>query len=298
MIALPPGCDVAAARRALTQAFRAAGLDTPDVDARVLTGHALGLDHAGLAAEGPRRLTETERATIAGLAARRLAREPVARIVGQWEFWGLPLVLGPATLVPRPDTETVVEAALAAIDRDGPRTRSLRVADLGTGTGALLLALLSELPEAFGVGTDISVDALKTAHANARALGFAGRTAFVVCDFGRALASCDLVVSNPPYIASAEIAGLEPEVRRYDPPAALDGGADGLDAYRAIAADATRLLAPGGHLVVELGSGQGPAVAGLLTAAGLVVTEPPRPDLGGIPRALRAGRRFRSPGNP
>ena len=290
MIALPPGADVAAARRALTQAFRTAGLDSPDVDARILVGHALALDHAGLAAEGPRRLTAPERTAIGALAARRLAREPVARIVGQWEFWGLPLALGPATLVPRPDTETVVEAALAALDRDGPRSRALRIADLGTGTGALLLALLSEFPLAFGVGTDISVDALRTARDNARTLGLAGRTAFVAGDFGRALAGCDLVVSNPPYIASPQIAGLEPEVRRHDPLAALDGGPDGLDAYRAVAADAGRLLVPGGHLVVELGAGQGPAVAGLLAAAGLAATEPPRPDLGGLPRALHARR--------
>ena len=187
--------------------------------------------------------------------------------------------------MPRPETETVVEAALAAIDSDGPRTRALRIADLGTGSGALLVALFSELPNAIGIGTDVSREALAAARDNAGRLGLASRAEFAACDFGAALAgSFDLVVSNPPYIASADIAALPPEVR-HDPRRALDGGADGLDCYRTIAGQAPGLLKPDGHLVVELGIGQESAVAALFRSAGLVPS-PARPDLSGIPRAL------------
>lgn len=181
---VPPGTSLAAARRILAQAFRAAGLDSPELDARVLAGHALGLDHARLMAAAERPLAAEEAARVAALAARRLAREPVARIVGRREFWGLALAVAPAVLVPRPETETVVEAALARLDRRGP----LRVLDLGTGSGALLIALLRELPRAFGVATDRSPAALHLARANAAAHGLADRAGFVACDFGAALA--------------------------------------------------------------------------------------------------------------
>jgi release factor glutamine methyltransferase len=281
-LALRAGTSVAAARRALARAFRDAGLDSPDLDARVLVGHALGLDHTGLVAAGDRPLSAQEATALAALAARRLAREPVSRIVGNREFWGLTLAVTPAVLVPRPETETIVEHALAQVDDPA------RILDLGTGSGALLLALLSECPNAFGVATDLSTPALETARANAVALGLAARAAFVRCDFGAALVGgFDLIVSNPPYIASHEIATLAPEVRDFDPRLALDGSADGLDAYRAIAADARRLLAPGGTLVLELGLDQAGAVAALLRAAGLEVAEPV-PDLAGIPRAISA----------
>jgi release factor glutamine methyltransferase len=224
---------------------------------------------------------------MSALAARRLAREPVARILGIKEFWGLPLRIGAETLVPRPETETVVEAALAAIDHGGPRTRVLRIADLGTGSGALLLALLSELPNADGVGTDVSVATLGTARANAERLGLSRRARFVACDFAAALggARFDLVVSNPPYIASGDIAALAPEVR-CDPHRALDGGSDGLDAYRSIAAQAPRVLKSGGHLVVELGMGQASGATALFMGAGLE-SALLRADLAGIPRALQ-----------
>ena len=284
---LVPGVSVGTARRLLAKAFRDAGIDSPELDARILAGHALGLDHSALAASSERPLETEEVVTLTELACRRLEREPIAHIVGMREFWGLPLQVTPATLVPRPETETIVEAALAAIDATGPRTRALRILDLGTGTGALLLALLSELPQAFGVATDCSLAALKTARGNAERLALASRARFVACDFGAALAGgFDLVVSNPPYIASGEIAALAPEVRR-DPRLALDGGPDGLACYRAIATDAARLLAPGGHIVVELGLGQEAAVAGFMKAAGLAVS-PARHDLLGIPRALVA----------
>jgi release factor glutamine methyltransferase len=278
---------VAETRRALARAFRTAGLDAPEADARILVGQALGLDHAGLAAAANRALAADEADAVAALAARRLAREPVARIVGSKEFWGLRFRLTPATLVPRPETETVVEAALAAIERLGARMRTLHIADLGTGSGALLLALLSELPNADGVGSDISLEALSCARANAAALGLADRAMFVACDYGAALAGpLDLVVCNPPYLVRSEIAMLAPEVRDYDPARALDGGPDGLDGYRALAADARRLLAEDGILIVELGAGQCGAVEAIFTAAGLRLAALPHNDLSSIPRAL------------
>ena len=284
---LTAGLTVAQARRWLADAFRQEALDSPELDARLLTGYVLGLDHAALVAQGDRKLADQETAKLHKLALRRLEREPVARILGVKEFWGLPLRLNEATLVPRPETETVVEEALAAIDQAGPRTRRLRIADLGTGSGALLLALLHELPNASGFGTDISPEALDAARDNAERLGVAPRAEFIICDFGEALAgSFDVLVSNPPYIASGDIATLSPEVQR-DPRRALDGGADGLDGYRTIARQARNLLQPDGHLVVELGIGQESDVAALFRAAGLVVP-PARPDLSGVPRALHA----------
>ncbi len=260
---------VAGARRAWANKFRACGIDSPELDARMLVGHALGLDHAALAAAAAARsLNIDEENAIGALAQRRLAREPVARILGWKEFWSLPLRVDASTLVPRPETETVVEAALAAIDADGLRSRPLRIADLGTGCGAILLALLSELPHALGVGTDASAAALSVARDNASRLGLA-RARFVACDVAAALRGpFDLIVSNPPYIASADIATLAPEVRDFEPRRALDGGADGLDFYRAIAAAAPALLAPGGVLIVELGAGQAQAVGAFFAAGG------------------------------
>jgi release factor glutamine methyltransferase len=282
---LEPGITVATARRRLAQILRAHGLDTPELDARLLVAHALGLDHAGLVAQSERILATDEAGLIASFAARRLAGEPVARIRGVKEFWGLALRLNRATLVPRPETETVVEAALAIHGRDR-ETSTLRIADLGTGSGALLLALLSELPAAYGIGTDMSLEALGAARANAATLGLGERASFVACDYGTALRGpFDLIVCNPPYVTHDEIPSLAPEVRDFDPPAALDGGPDGLAAYRALAADARRLLAPDGHLVIELGAGQLGAVRALFVASGLVAL-PPRHDLAGMARAL------------
>jgi release factor glutamine methyltransferase len=283
------GASVAHARRALAAQFRRADIESPDLDARILIGHALGLDHTGLVAAASQQISDLTATQIERFAARRLAGEPVARIVGMREFWGLTLTVTAHVLVPRPETETVVELALDLIDRAGPRTRALRIADLGTGSGAILLALLSELPNAFAVGTDTDPAALKVARANAVRLGLNACAAFVVCDFGAAFGRLfDLVVSNPPYIASAEIATLAPEVREHDPRRALDGGADGLAAYRAIVADAPRLLSPTGHLVLEIGAGQEPAVTSLLAGAGLAKVAA-RSDLSSVTRALAAG---------
>jgi release factor glutamine methyltransferase len=280
---------IAAVRREWAKEFRARGIDSAELDARILVGGALGLDRAALAAADGRRLGRDEEAVIAALAERRLAHEPVARIVGWKEFWSLALRVDASTLVPRPETETVVEAALTAIDAAGPRTRPLCIADLGTGSGAILLALLSELANASGVGTDVSVAALFVARENARRLRL-DRAQFLACDMAAALhGPFDIIVSNPPYIASHEIAALAPDVRDFDPRRALDGGSDGLKFYRSIAAVAPALLASGGTLIVELGTGQSQAVDALFAAGGLVPL-PARPDLSGIPRALVAKR--------
>ncbi len=285
------GQTVDAARRTLTARFKAASIDAAELDARMLAGAALGLDHTGLIAAAARPVAPDESKRLADFTQRRLAGEPVARIIGFKEFWGLPLLLSAATLVPRPDTETVVELTLEIWRAEHLPLQRLRIADIGTGSGAILLALLSELPEACGVGTDISLAALQTASSNAARLGFAPRAAFVACDYAAALSGVfDLIVSNPPYIRSADIAGLASEVREYDPPAALDGGVDGLDAYRALIPQAARLLAPRGSLVVEAGLGQSGHIQQLMAAAGLMPARPPKADLAGIPRAV-AGRK-------
>jgi len=279
--------SIDSARRALATAFRNAGLASPELDARILVGHALGLDQAALAAAAERELSEREALRIAGLGERRLAHESVAAIVGRKEFWGLPLRVSEATLVPRPDTETVVEAALDAIGASHARARTLRIADLGTGTGCLLAALLSELPNASGIGVDISLEALALARHNMDALGLAHRARLTCGNFAEALAGrFDLIVSNPPYIATHEFELLAPEIRR-EPRIALDGGIDGLAAYRAIAADAPRLLAPGGAIVLEVGASQATSVAALLASAGLA-PQLPKLDLAGVPRAIVA----------
>ena len=273
----------------LAQAFRTAGIEDADVDARLLVGHALHLDRARLIAQSDRILEAREINVINALAARRLKREPVSRILGQKEFWSIALAITPDVLVPRPETETVVEGALDFVVRGGLRMEKLRVLDIGTGSGALLLALLRELPNATGIGTDISTGALKVARENAARCGVEGRCTFVVCDIASVVEGpFDLLVSNPPYIARDEITSLAPEVKNYDPTVALDGGDDGLAAYRAIAADAKRLLAPGARMFVELGAGQEAAVRDLFTNVGLIAGIV-RTDLAGIPRVLGAG---------
>ena len=286
------GQTVDAARRMLTARFTSGQIDSAELDARMLVGAVLGLDLTGMIAEADRLITSDQSMRLEDFARRRLAGEPVARILGRKEFWGLPLKLSTATLVPRPDTETVVELALEMLRAPPLPDRVLRIADIGTGSGAILLALLSELPDAFGVGTDISQAALRTASANAAELALNDRAVFVVCDYAAALAEgFDLIVSNSPYIRSAEVAGLAAEVRDHDPRAALDGGADGLDAYRALIPEAARRLRSGGALVVEAGHGQSGPIKGLMTAAGLTHDRPAKADLAGIPRAV-AGRKL------
>ncbi len=286
---LEAGASVSEALRLVAQAFRPAAMEEAEVDARILVGHALHLDRARLIAQSDRILEDREITVISAFAARRLSHEPVSRILGKKEFWSLGLTITPDVLVPRPETETIVEAALDFVVRGGLRMEKLRVLDIGTGSGALLLALLHELPNAAGTGTDVSTAALQVARANAESGGFKSRSHFVDCDIASGVeGGFDLVVSNPPYIAHDEIASLPPEVRDYDPTVALDGGDDGLVAYRAIAGEAKRLLAPGGRLFVELGLGQEEAVRTLFTNAGLTVGIA-RKDLAGIPRVLGVG---------
>lgn len=256
---------LAASLREATKRLGEAGIDSPARDAGLLLAHALG--QPMLRQQDGHALTAQQHQAFEALVQRRLRREPVQRILGRWEFWSLDLELGPATLIPRPDTETVVEAALAQI---GSRHSRLRILDLGTGTGAILLALLSELPEAWGVGLDRAERAAFVARRNAERLGLASRAAFLVGDWAAALSGAfDLVVSNPPYIATGDLAGLQPEVREHEPRLALAAGADGLDAYRSLAPVLPGLLAAGGVAVLEHGEGQAGAVAGLLEKAGL-----------------------------
>jgi release factor glutamine methyltransferase len=289
MPGLKSGVSVSEALHHLAQSFRAVGIEEPEADARVLVGHALHLDRARLIAQSDRILEAREVTVISALAARRMRREPVSRILGQKEFWSIPISVTPEVLVPRPETETVVEASLDFIIRSGLRLEKLRLLDIGTGSGALLLALLKELPGAAGTGTDVSSVALDVARANAAHCGLESRCNFVVCDIATGIdGPFDLIVSNPPYVAHDEIVTLAPEVRDYDPRVALDGGQDGLDVYRSIAHDAKRILAQGGRLFVELGAGQDEQVCALFTKAGLSPGTP-RKDLAGIPRVLGVG---------
>jgi release factor glutamine methyltransferase len=285
------GKTVENARRALAAELKRAGVSSAELDARLLVGAVMGLNLTGMIAGGQQAVAPGQAAQIEHFAQRRLAGEPVARILRTKEFWGLPLQLSPETLVPRPDTETVVELALEIGGDKSDATPQRRIVDIGTGSGAILLALLSEWREATGVGTDISVTALQTASDNARRLGLAPQASFVACNYAAALSGVfDLIVSNPPYIRSSDIAELDREVRDYDPLAALDGGADGLDAYRAIIPQAARLLTPGGTLIVEAGYGQSGPISQLMAASGLTPAGPPRADLAGISRAV-AGRK-------
>lgn len=286
---LKAGDSVAQTADKVVQFFRSAALESAQADARILIAHALNLDRAGLAVQDDRILEPREIDAISARVARRLKHEPVSRIVGHREFWSLKIAIDSSVLDPRPETETVVEAALDWIVTRGLRNENLRVLDVGTGSGALLFALLRELPHASGIGTDISLAALMLARRNARRLELARRVDFVACDFASALrAPFDLIVANPPYIPSGEISSLAPEVRDYDPRLALDGGPDGLIAYRKIAQDAVRLLTPRARLVVELGVGQQDAVNAILTEAGLLIDGRARKDLMGIDRVLCA----------
>ncbi len=272
-----PGESVGAFLCQAGQLLRAAAVETPRLDARWLLAHAMGTTAEALLRD-PRLAVPPQAARrFASMLARRAAREPVALILGRAGFWGLEFAVSSATLIPRPDSETLVEAALA-LPPPG------RVLDLGTGTGCLLLALLHERPAAWGLGVDLVPAAAALAARNAADLGLADRAGFLAADWSAPLAGrFDLVLCNPPYIAEAE--ALMPEVARHEPASALFAGRDGLDAYRRLATLLPGLLAPGGAAVLELGAGQGPAVAALMAAAGLWAS-PPRADLGGVPRAL------------
>ena len=263
-----------------------AGVERPALDARLLRADAAGIDTATLIARDHDSLPALAEAAFRTHLTRRLAGEPVARIVGTKEFWGLPFRLSEAVLVPRPDTETLVEAVLAACrQRFG---NQITICDLGTGSGAILIALLRELPDATGIAVDVSDAALEVARMNAEDLGVASRISFCCGDFGSGPEGpFDVVVSNPPYIRSDAIDGLAPEVRDYDPRLALDGGPDGLAAYRAILARAPMIIRQSGLLALEVGHGQGDAVAALCRDAGLRDAAVAR-DLSGSDRVVLA----------
>ncbi|WP_029353647.1 peptide chain release factor N(5)-glutamine methyltransferase [Bosea sp. 117] len=274
----------AEASRAVAGRLATAGIEAPEREARLLVRLALGLSELDLVTRADIPLTPEETVRLDALAARRAQGEPLARLAGRREFWSLDFTLSAGTLVPRPETETLVEAVLAAFPDAGA---ALHVLDLGTGTGAILAAILSERPAAFGVGVDLSEDAARTARDNLVRLGLGARSAVLVGRWGAALSGrFDLVVSNPPYIASGDVSGLPLDVRDHDPHLALDGGADGLDAYRAIARQLAGLLAPGGRAVLELGAGQETDVAEILSVCGIPPDGPARRDLAGIARAI------------
>ncbi len=274
--------------RAARDRLRGAGIDSADLDARLLVASVVAVAAQRLGLEGDRVVTDDDHRRIEALVRRRAGREPVARILGEREFWSLPFHLSAATLEPRPDTEALVEAALEWIDARGLRNGAVRIADLGTGSGAIIVALLKECPKAFGVGTDLSDGALRTARENAGRADVGERAWFARMSYADALtADFDLIVCNPPYVRSAEIEKLAPEVRCHDPHLALDGGADGLDGYRAVAATAPALLRSQGAVMVEVGAGQAGPVGALFAEAGLEAISA-RCDLAGLVRVVAA----------
>ena len=287
---MTPGETLAQASQRLS-----ATSESPRLDAELLLAHVLKKSRAELLARSEEALAANDAQAFDALLQRRLAGEPVAYLIGHWEFWSLPLKITPDVLVPRPETELLGQWALELAQSGHPR----HIADLGTGSGAIAFALARELPDAHVIAVDRSASALAVARANGAALRLANVAFFqenfaaFFTDAGVQGGMFDLIVSNPPYIRSGDIDALAPEVRDFDPRAALDGGPDGLDCFRAIAAAVPALLAPDGVLVVELGAGQAPAVAALFAAAGLAPW-PPRTDLHGVPRALPATKRPRN----
>lgn len=283
-----------AALRRATAELRGAGIEAAGNDARRLLGAALGLSGAELLARPERVLSAQERARLDRHVARRRDREPVSRILGERDFYGRSFAISPATLDPRPDSETLIEGALEIVAGEGWRTRPLRLLDVGTGSGCLLLTLLAELPLAVGVGTDIGAPTLDVARANACRLGVADRATWLVRDALEDVdGPFDMLISNPPYVRSSDIAGLAPEVRCFDPLAALDGGDDGLRFFRRLSLKATQVV-PDGWIVLEVGHDQANCVAAILESSipglppGAVAT---RRDVTGVRRCVAARTR-------
>ncbi len=261
--------------RAATAQLTKAGIDSPQLEARLLLAHALGTDR-----NTPiDRAREIDPTAFNTLLARRLTHEPLAFIIGTQGFWTLDLAVSPATLIPRADSETLIQAAL---EHANPAS----ILDLGTGTGCLLLAALCEFPAASGIGIDLSPAAAALAARNAQTCNLATRSAFLAGNWSHAInARFDLILSNPPYIPAADIPALMPEVARFEPARALDGGEDGLTAYRALANILPHLLTETSHAILEIGQHQGPDITAIMAAHGLR-TVTIKPDLGGIPRAM------------
>lgn len=268
------------------ESLAAAGIDGAALDARLLVEHFTGTTRTDAIASPGMAVAAPAAAATRAAIARRARHEPVHRILGRRAFFGLDLLLSAETLEPRPDTEALVELCLPVVRRTAAAKRRCRILDLGTGTGALALALLSQEARAEAVGTDISAAALETAGLNAKIHGLEARFTTQRSTWFEAVGGrFDVIVSNPPYIRSSDIAALDPEVRLFDPPAALDGGADGLDAYRAIAAGAPDRLFRDGRVALEIGAGQGGAVKALFAAAGFRLAATGH-DLAGHERAL------------
>ncbi|MGB8711425.1 MAG: peptide chain release factor N(5)-glutamine methyltransferase [Methyloceanibacter sp.] len=282
------------AHTAAARLLRETRIAAPELDARLLLCHATGLSHEAYVAALNDALAPEAAALFGASIERRLAGEPVSRIIGIREFYGRPFRIDASTLDPRPDTETLVEAALGLVDREAP----LNILDLGTGSGCILITLLAELPRASGVGVDVSLGALELARANAQTVGVGDRAAFLASDWLEAVeGSFDLVVANPPYLSAADMAALSPEVRDHDPAPALDGGPDGLSAYRRIVPGLRKALRPGGFALFEIGPDQDQAVSRLLAEAGLDIGEGQHlwRDLAGRPRVVGARLRVKAP---
>lgn len=275
--------DIAQALTAATATLAAAGIESARAEARLLLAHASSLTPAQLFSRSDSRLDDLVRAELEALLARRTVGEPLAYLTGSREFWSLPFRVTPQTLIPRPDTETVVELAL---EEFASRPPPASVLDMGTGTGCLVLSLLTEFPDANGIGLDASPGAISVARSNAAALGLDERCRMVEGSWSDGpLGSFDLIVSNPPYIPGGDIATLARDVREHEPVSALDGGVDGLDAYRALLPVAAESLKPNGVIVLELGIGQADAVCDIAGRANLRIGKRRR-DLAGIDRAL------------
>ncbi|NLR99000.1 peptide chain release factor N(5)-glutamine methyltransferase [Rhizobium sp. P38BS-XIX] len=280
------GSTVAGLLQEVRARFAEADLDDPATEARILVGGLLHFSSTELVTRGPQAVSADDVSAARKAIERRLNHEPVYRILGEREFYGLPLRLSAATLEPRPDTEILVDTMLAHVRRLESQKGSVHILDMGTGTGAICLALLHECPQATGVGSDISSEALETARGNAERNGLAARFKTAHGSWFDAVHErFHVIVSNPPYIASSVISTLAPEVKDFDPPAALDGGLDGLDAYRAIAKDAARFLHPDGIVGVEIGYDQREMVTSVFEGAGFLLVEAVR-DYGQNDRVL------------
>lgn len=271
------------AHSAAARLLREARIAVPELDARLLLCHAAGLTHEAYVAGLNDTLAPDAATRFGACVSRRLGGEPVSRIIGIREFYGRPFRIDASTLDPRPDTETLIEAALALADRDGP----LRLLDLGTGSGCILITLLAELPRATGIGIDTSLSALEVARTNAVSLGVENRARFLAGDWLEAVrGTFDLVVANPPYLSAVDMAGLSQEVGAHDPQDALYGGPDGLAAYRQIVPRLPDVLRPGGIALFEIGHTQAEAVSCLLAEEGLSLEQGPWRDLAGRHRVV------------